>query len=98
MIIIVASRDADDHVKWLLQHGYFEKALAAAEEGNAKSELLEEVWRCPSLDSASSLSLPIFRRGFCIYTLNKYGTAHTLEFGSSINSFFSSVFSPWICS
>lgn len=54
----MVSRDADDHVKWLLEHGYFEKALAAAEEGNAKSELLEEVLRCTSLDSAS-LFLPI---------------------------------------
>ena len=30
-------------MKWLLQHGYYEKALAAVEEGNAKPELLEEV-------------------------------------------------------
>lgn len=31
-------------MKWLLQHGYYEKALAAVEEGNAKAELLEEVY------------------------------------------------------
>lgn len=72
MIIVMASRDADDHVKWLLQHGYFEKALAAAEEGNAKSELLEEVLRCPSLDS-TSLFLSLIRHGFCIYTFDNMG-------------------------
>lgn len=72
MIIVVVSRDADDHVKWLLEHSYFEKALAAAEEGNAKSELVEEVWGCPSLDSAS-LFLPIFRCDFCIYTFRNMG-------------------------
>lgn len=72
MIIVVVSRDADDHVKWLLEHGYYEKALAAAEEGNAKSELLEEVLRCTSLDS-TSLFLPLIRCGFCIYTFKNMG-------------------------
>ncbi|XP_024396785.1 vacuolar protein sorting-associated protein 41 homolog [Physcomitrium patens] len=42
-VVLARPRDADDHVKWLLQHGYYEKALAAVEEGNAKAELLEEV-------------------------------------------------------
>ena len=42
--ILVQCRDGDDHVKWLLQHGFHEKALAAVEEGKAKPELLEEVW------------------------------------------------------
>lgn len=42
-LIHMIYRDADDHVKWLLVHGYYEKALAAVEEGNAKPELLEEV-------------------------------------------------------
>jgi hypothetical protein len=30
-------------VKWLLQHGFHEKALAVVEEGKARTELLEEV-------------------------------------------------------
>jgi hypothetical protein len=42
-VVLARPRDADDHVKWLLQHGYYEKALAQVEEGNAKPELLEEV-------------------------------------------------------
>lgn len=42
-VVLARPRDADDHVKWLLLHGYYEKALAAVEEGNAKPELLEEV-------------------------------------------------------
>jgi hypothetical protein len=41
-------------VKWLLLHGYYEKALAAVEEGNAKPELLEEVLKV-SLNAAKSV-------------------------------------------
>lgn len=36
-------RDAEDHISWLLQHGWHEKALAAVEAGQGRSELLDEV-------------------------------------------------------
>lgn len=37
-------RDAEDHIAWLLQHGWHEKALAAVEAGKGRSELLDEVF------------------------------------------------------
>ena len=37
-------RDAEDHIAWLLQHGWHEKALAAVEAGQGRSELLDEVF------------------------------------------------------
>lgn len=37
------ARDAEDHISWLLQHGWHEKALAAVEAGQGRSELLDEV-------------------------------------------------------
>lgn len=37
-------RDAEDHITWLLQHGWHEKALAAVEAGKGRSELLDEVF------------------------------------------------------
>lgn len=36
-------RDAEDHIAWLLEHGWHEKALAAVEAGQGRSELLDEV-------------------------------------------------------
>lgn len=36
-------RDAEDHISWLLQHGMHEKALAAVEAGQGRTELLDEV-------------------------------------------------------
>lgn len=36
-------RDADDHVNWLLEHGFHEKALAAVEDGKVSTERMEEV-------------------------------------------------------
>lgn len=36
-------RDAEDHISWLLQHGWHEKALAAVEAGPDRSELIDEV-------------------------------------------------------
>jgi hypothetical protein len=36
-------RDAEDHISWLLQHGWHEKALAAVEAGQGRTELLDEV-------------------------------------------------------
>ena len=36
-------RDAEDHISWLLQHGFHEKALAAVEAGNGHTKLLDEV-------------------------------------------------------
>lgn len=37
-------RDAEDHIAWLLEHGWHEKALAAVEAGQGRSELLDEVF------------------------------------------------------
>eukprot|EP01018_Ginkgo_biloba_P020522 Gb_33564 [translate_table: standard] len=42
-VVIARPRDADDHIAWLLQHGWHEKALAAVESGQARIELLDEV-------------------------------------------------------
>lgn len=42
-VIIAKPRDAEDHIAWLLQHGRHEKALAAVEAGQGRSELIEEV-------------------------------------------------------
>lgn len=36
-------RDTEDHIAWLLEHGHHEKALAAVEAGQGRSELLDEV-------------------------------------------------------
>ena len=36
-------RDTEDHIAWLLQHGWHEKALAAVELGQGRIELLDEV-------------------------------------------------------
>ncbi|KAF3455143.1 hypothetical protein FNV43_RR05591 [Rhamnella rubrinervis] len=41
--VIAKPRDAEDHISWLLQHGWHEKALAAVEAGQGRSELLDEV-------------------------------------------------------
>lgn len=37
-------RDAEDHINWLLQHGWHEKALEAVEANQGQSELLDEVF------------------------------------------------------
>lgn len=37
------ARDAEDHIAWLLEHGWHEKALAAVEAEKGHSELLDEV-------------------------------------------------------
>ncbi|KAJ0714190.1 putative chromatin regulator PHD family [Helianthus annuus] len=42
-VVIAKPRDAEDHINWLLQHGWHEKALAAVEAGQGRSELLDEV-------------------------------------------------------
>ncbi|KAL8146419.1 hypothetical protein AgCh_004237 [Apium graveolens] len=42
-VIIAKPRDAEDHIAWLLEHGWHEKALAAVEAEKGKSELLDEV-------------------------------------------------------
>jgi hypothetical protein len=39
----MSNRDTDDHVAWLLQHGWHEKALEAVEAGRGRTELMEEV-------------------------------------------------------
>ncbi|CAL5438427.1 unnamed protein product [Camellia sinensis] len=41
-VVIAKPRDAEDHISWLLQHGWHEKALAAVEAGQGRSELLDE--------------------------------------------------------
>ncbi|THG16432.1 hypothetical protein TEA_021687 [Camellia sinensis var. sinensis] len=42
-VVIAKPRDAKDHISWLLQHGWHEKALAAVEAGQGRSDLLDEV-------------------------------------------------------
>jgi hypothetical protein len=42
-VVIAKPRDAEDHIAWLLQHGWHEKALEAVEAGKGRSELLDEV-------------------------------------------------------
>ncbi|XP_043700552.1 vacuolar protein sorting-associated protein 41 homolog [Telopea speciosissima] len=42
-VVIAKPRDAEDHISWLLQHGYHEKALAAIEAEQGRTELLDEV-------------------------------------------------------
>ncbi|BBN13096.1 vacuolar protein sorting-associated protein 41 [Marchantia polymorpha subsp. ruderalis] len=42
-VVIARPRDADDHVNWLLEHGFHEKALAAVEDGKVSTERMEEV-------------------------------------------------------
>ncbi|KAK6144309.1 hypothetical protein DH2020_021129 [Rehmannia glutinosa] len=42
-VVIAKPRDTEDHISWLLQHGWHEKALAAVEAGQGRSELIDEV-------------------------------------------------------
>ncbi|CAL5356300.1 unnamed protein product [Camellia sinensis] len=42
-VVIAKPRDAKDHISWLLQHGWHEKALVAVEAGQGRNELLDEV-------------------------------------------------------
>ncbi|XP_074350636.1 vacuolar protein sorting-associated protein 41 homolog isoform X2 [Apium graveolens] len=42
-IIIAKPRDAEDHISWLLEHGWHGKALAAVEAGKGSMRLLDEV-------------------------------------------------------
>ncbi|MED6206016.1 Vacuolar protein sorting-associated protein 41 [Stylosanthes scabra] len=42
-VVIAKPRDTEDHIAWLLQHGWHEKALAAVESSKGRSELLDEV-------------------------------------------------------
>ncbi|KAL3620142.1 Vacuolar protein sorting-associated protein 41 [Castilleja foliolosa] len=42
-VVIAKPRDTEDHISWLLQHGWHEKALAAVEAGKGRSELVDEV-------------------------------------------------------
>ncbi|KAE8660371.1 Vacuolar protein sorting-associated protein 41-like protein [Hibiscus syriacus] len=42
-VVVAKPRDVEDHIAWLLQHGLHEKALAAAESGQGRSELIDEV-------------------------------------------------------
>ncbi|KAJ3692977.1 hypothetical protein LUZ60_012072 [Juncus effusus] len=42
-IVIARPRDAEDHINWLVNHGFHEKALEAAEAGEGRTEVLEEV-------------------------------------------------------
>lgn len=43
LIFVHKIRDAEDHIAWLIQHGWHEKALAAVEAGQGRTELLDEV-------------------------------------------------------
>ncbi|KAM7259595.1 hypothetical protein ACFE04_015336 [Oxalis oulophora] len=42
-VVIAKPRDTEDHIAWLLQHGWHEKALAAVEAGQGRTDLLDEV-------------------------------------------------------
>ncbi|KQJ85257.1 vacuolar protein sorting-associated protein 41 homolog [Brachypodium distachyon] len=42
-IVVAKPRDTEDHIAWLLQHGWHAKALAAVEAGQGRTELLDEV-------------------------------------------------------
>ncbi|KAJ8551940.1 hypothetical protein K7X08_028383 [Anisodus acutangulus] len=42
-VIIAKPRDTEDHINWLLQHGWHEKALEAVEANQGRSELVDEV-------------------------------------------------------
>ncbi|XP_075513089.1 LOW QUALITY PROTEIN: vacuolar protein sorting-associated protein 41 homolog [Primulina tabacum] len=42
-VVIAKPRDAEDHIAWLVQHGWHDKALEAVEAGQGRSELLDEV-------------------------------------------------------
>ncbi|KAL6575787.1 Vacuolar protein sorting-associated protein 41 [Orobanche hederae] len=42
-VVIAKPRDTEDHISWLLEHGWHEKALAAVQAGKGRSELLDEV-------------------------------------------------------
>lgn len=42
-LCILIIRDTEDHIAWLLQHGWHEKALAVVESGQGRSELVDEV-------------------------------------------------------
>jgi hypothetical protein len=50
-------RDAENHIAWLLQLGWHEKALAVVEAGQGPIELLDEVnWKI--IKSASEIKIP----------------------------------------
>ncbi|KNA17401.1 hypothetical protein SOVF_080170 [Spinacia oleracea] len=42
-IVIAKPRDAEDHINWLLEHGWYDKALAEVEVTQGRKELFEEV-------------------------------------------------------
>uniref|UniRef100_A0A6N2LGR2 Vacuolar protein sorting-associated protein 41 homolog n=1 Tax=Salix viminalis TaxID=40686 RepID=A0A6N2LGR2_SALVM len=42
-VVIAKPRDTEDHIAWLLEHGWHEKALEAVEAGQGRSELIDQV-------------------------------------------------------
>ncbi|KAI5575746.1 hypothetical protein BDE02_09G001100 [Populus trichocarpa] len=42
-VVIAKPRDTEDHIAWLLEHGWHEKALEAVEAGQGRSQLIDEV-------------------------------------------------------
>lgn len=42
-IVIAKPRDVEDHINWLLEHGWYDKALAEVEATQGRKELFEEV-------------------------------------------------------
>ncbi|XP_057247651.1 vacuolar protein sorting-associated protein 41 homolog isoform X2 [Beta vulgaris subsp. vulgaris] len=42
-IVIAKPRDAEDHINWLLEHGWYDKALVELEATQGRKELFEEV-------------------------------------------------------
>ena len=61
---LVGYRDTEDHISWLLQHGWHEKALAAVEAGQGCSELLDEVL-CLNSFSLAPLMISHFKTLSC---------------------------------
>lgn len=43
MSLQLITRDAEDHINWLLEHGWYDKALVELEATQGRKELFEEV-------------------------------------------------------
>ncbi|URD99438.1 CLH [Musa troglodytarum] len=50
-VVIARPRDVEDHILWLLQHGWHEKALAAVEAGQGRTGLLDEIHKFSEMNS-----------------------------------------------
>lgn len=60
LYVLFFLRDAEDHIAWLLEHGWHEKALEAVEAGQGRSELLDEVhFFSPFISLPPCLTIPL---------------------------------------